>query len=77
MLSLLKKLKGRDRFETWENFCILFLVVGVACLGVGIGFTILTPVGLPAILAMLGALISFVAVVALVLGWLARELVSE
>lgn len=69
----LGKLKGKDKFETAENYSILSILVGVAILSVGIGLTILTPRGLPAILAMLGSLITFVSTVALILVWLAKE----
>lgn len=69
----LGKLKGKDKFETAENYSILSILVGVAILSFGIGLTILTPRGLPAILAMLGSLITFVSTVALILVWLAKE----
>lgn len=69
----LGKLKGKDRFETAENYSILSILIGALILSLGIGLTIITPKGLPAILAMLGSLIAFVSTVALILVWLVKE----
>jgi hypothetical protein len=69
----LGKLKGKDRFETAENYSILSILIGALILSLGIGLTIITPKGFPAILAMLGSLIAFVSTVALILVWLVKE----
>lgn len=69
----LGKLKGKDRFETAENYSILSILIGALILSLGIGLTIITPKGLPAILAMLGSLIAFVSTVVLILVWLVKE----
>jgi uncharacterized Tic20 family protein len=69
----LGKLKGKDKFETAENYSILSILIGAIMVSVGIGLTIITPKGLPAILAMLGSLIAFLSTVALILVWLAKE----
>jgi len=69
----LGKLKGKDKFETAENYSILSILIGALILSLGIGLTIITPKGLPAILAMLGSLIAFVSTVALILVWLVKE----
>lgn len=66
-------LKGKDRYETWENYSILFIIIGVVMLAGGIGLTILTPKGIPVIITMLGSVISFLATVVLVFVWLAKE----
>ncbi|MDI6806698.1 MAG: hypothetical protein QMD14_02695 [Candidatus Aenigmarchaeota archaeon] len=70
---MLEKLKGRDALETAENFAILFIVIGAGILSSGIGLTIITPKGLPAILSMVGAFISFISTVGLIFIWLIRE----
>jgi hypothetical protein len=67
---------GKDVFETVENWIILILIIGVVMLSIGIGLTIFTPKGLPAILAMMGSLISFLATVALIFTWLVKEVVG-
>ena len=70
-------LKSKDKYERMEGYCILVLLAGALMLSTGIGLTIVTPKGIPAILAMLGSLISFLATVALIFTWLARELFGE
>ena len=67
------KLKGKDRLETIENYCILFIFVGAAILSLGIGLTIITPKGIPVILSMFGALLSFLSTIALVFTWVAKD----
>lgn len=73
MHAIFSKLKGKDKLETFENYCILLIFVGAAMLSVGIGATIITTKGIPVILAMLGALISFLSTVALVFTWVIRD----
>lgn len=75
--NVLDMLKGKDKYETAENYSILFIVVGAVVLSAGIGLTILNPKGISAIMAMLGSLMSFLATVALILIWLAKELFGE
>jgi vacuolar-type H+-ATPase subunit I/STV1 len=74
---MLKFLKGKDKLETAENFSIAFIVIGAGILSLGIGLTVITPKGIPAILAMLGAFISFVSTVALIFVWLIKEFREE
>jgi hypothetical protein len=76
-MKILEMLKSKDKYERAENYCILFLLVGSFMLSAGIGLTIITPKGIPAILAMLGSLIAFLATVALIFTWLAKELFGE
>jgi len=66
-------LKGKDKYETLENYSIAFIILGVVMLVAGIGLTIITPKGIPTILAMLGSVVSFLATVALVFIWFAKE----
>ena len=69
----LGKLKGKDKFETAESYSILSILIGALILSLGIGLTIITSKGFPAILAMLGSLIAFVSTVVLILVWLVKE----
>ena len=71
------KLKGKDKLETIENYCILLIFVGASILSFGIGLTVMTTKGLPVILSMFGALLSFLSTVALVFTWLARDVTEE
>jgi hypothetical protein len=71
------KLKGKDKFETWENYLMLTIFVGAITLSVGIGLTIITPKGIPAIVAMLGSLVSFLAAVGLIVLWILKEFFGE
>ena len=70
-------LKGKTRYEKAENYCIMILIVGAVMLTTGIGLTIISTKGIPAILAMLGSFISFSATVALIFVWLFKELQGE
>lgn len=68
------KLKGRDKYETAENYSIAGIATGVVMLSVGFLLSILDPKGFSAILLMLGSFVSFVSTVALVFVWFIREL---
>jgi hypothetical protein len=70
------KLKGKDRFETLENYSILFIFVGAIILSAGIGLNILNPKGLSAILSMFGSLIAFISTIALIFIWVLKEFKS-
>jgi len=71
--NVLDMLKGKDKYETLENYSILFIFLGSIILSLGIGLTIISPIGISAILAMLGALISFLSTFMLILVWLIKE----
>lgn len=71
------KLKGKDIFETLENYSILFVCVGAALLSFGIGLTSINQKGLSTIFAMLGALISFLSTIALIIVWISKEFFGE
>ncbi|MCD6226309.1 MAG: hypothetical protein J7J93_00745 [Candidatus Aenigmarchaeota archaeon] len=77
MKVVLDMLKNKDRFVKIEGYCILALIVGALVLSGGIGLSILNPKGISAILAMLGSVISFVAIVALIFVWLIKEFKGE
>ncbi len=74
MLNVRKKLKGKNKLETYENYSIASIVFGSFILSLGIGSTIITPKGIPAILSMMGALWSFLSTVALVVVWVVQEM---
>lgn len=69
----LPKIRGATRLETAENVCIALIIAGAIVLSIGIGSTAITTKGVPAILSMLGAVISFTFTVALVFTWLVKE----
>jgi len=71
------KLKGKNKYETAENYSILFIIIGAAVLALGIGMTAVNPKGLSAILAMLGGLISFLFTITLVIVWLLQGFKKE
>ncbi|MFH1623240.1 MAG: hypothetical protein ABIA12_01850 [Candidatus Aenigmatarchaeota archaeon] len=74
MLSALRIPKGKDRFETAENYSMAGVVAGAVLFSLGVGLAAFSPAGVPAVLAMIGAVASFVSSVALVFSWLAKDL---
>ena len=70
----LPQLKGKDKYETAENYSILFIVIGAIILSSGMGLTALNPKGIYTILAMLGSFIAFLSTIALIFVWLAKEI---
>ena len=76
-MKFLGLFKGKTRYEKIEGCCILILIVGAIMLSAGIGLTAISTKGIPAILAMLGSLISFLATIALIFVWLFNELRGE
>ena len=70
----LPQLKGKNKYETAENFSILFIIIGAAMLSSGIGLTIINPKGIFTILAMLGSFIAFLSTTALIFIWLVKEI---
>jgi hypothetical protein len=70
-------IKGKNKLETLERISIALIVFGAFILSLGIGLTILTPKGIPAILSMLGASTSFVFTVILIFTWLIKEFKGE
>lgn len=70
-------LKGKDKFETLENYSILALTIGAFLAAIGIGLTIFSTKGIPAIIAMLGSFIAFISTIALIFSWLAKDFVGE
>ena len=71
------KLKGKDKFETAENFCILFIFIGAVIFSLSLGLNIISTKGFPVILSMLGALVSFLSTVGLILVWLVKEFLEK
>lgn len=75
MISI--KLKGKDKYETAENYSILFIMIGAIVLAAGIGLSAFSTKGISAILAMLGSLISFLFTIVLIFIWFAKELFKK
>lgn len=74
MLNVLKPLKGKNRYETLENYSMVGVLIGAFVFSGGVGLTVLSSKGLSAILSMLGALIAFCSSVSLVFVWLTKEI---
>lgn len=75
--GLFVRLKGRDMYETLENYSIGGVVFGALVASAGIALTTLSPKGIPAGIAMVGTLLSFLSAVSLVLSWLLKELFGK
>lgn len=76
-MNLLARLKGKDKLETIENYSIAVIFIGAMILSAGIGINIISTKGPSAVLAMLGALVSFIATIALIAVWVIREFEKE
>jgi len=74
---LLGMLKSKKKLEKMEGYSILFLIAGSMIMSSGIGLTTLSTKGIPAIMAMLGALIAFLATISLIFAWLFQEMFGE
>lgn len=70
----IEKLRGKDKLETAENYFIAAIIVGAAILSLGIGLNAVSTRGFTVILAMLGAVVSFVSTIGLIAVWVIREL---
>jgi len=77
ILVSMPKIRGKNRFETVENFSILFIIIGSVILGSGMIISGFNQFGISAILSMLGTLIAFLSTVALVFSWLVKEFSSD
>lgn len=74
---MLDMLKSKNKFEKAEGYAILALLSSSLILSLGIGLTSLSTKGMPALLAMLGALFSFLSAVALIIIWVWEDMVKE
>jgi len=73
----LPRLKGKDKYETAENFSILFIFIGCITLAAGMVVAGFNPVGLGAVMTMMGTLVAFLATIALIFTWLIKEFHSD
>ncbi|MBI2542855.1 MAG: hypothetical protein HYW24_01595 [Candidatus Aenigmarchaeota archaeon] len=73
MKQYLSRLKGKNKLETVENYSMMFIFIGAVVLSTGIGLSIINTKGLSAILAMLGALTTFVSTATLIVVWVIKE----
>ena len=74
---LLDMIKSKKKLEKIEGYIIVFLIAGSLIMSSGIGLTVVSTKGIPAIMAMLGALIAFLATVSLVFTWLLQEMLGD
>lgn len=71
------RLKGKGKFETLENYSILFIVIGALMLSGGIGLTVISPKGISTVLMMLGSFISFIFTANMIYTWILKELLKD
>jgi len=69
-----EKLRGKDKYETAENYSIAGIAVGVVLISIGFLLTTFYLKGIPVILLMIGSFLSFIFTVAIVFVWLLKEL---
>ena len=72
-MTMITRLKGKDRFETIENYSMALIFLGAVMLSAGIGLNVISTKGFTVVLAMFGALISFLSTVALIITWMTKE----
>jgi hypothetical protein len=72
--GLFKRFRGRNKYETVENYSILGAVFGALAFAGGIGLTALTTKGISVVIIMMGALISFLSSLVLVFSWLLKTM---
>lgn len=77
VLKTLKNLKRGNKFETFENYSMVGIIFGALVFAGGIGLTVLSPSGIPAIISMMGAVLAFCASVLLVFVLLAKEIFGK
>ena len=70
---LLDMIKSKKKLEKIEGYSIVFLITGSLIMSSGVGLTVVSTKGISAIMAMLGALIAFLATVSLIFSWLLQE----
>lgn len=75
--GLLKRFKGRNKYETIENYSILGAVFGALAFAGGVGLTALNTTGMSVVIIMMGALLSFLSSVVLVFSWLLRAMFMD
>ena len=67
-------LKGKDKYETLENYLIGLIVLGAVLFGAGIGMSAISTKGFSTITSMIGIFASFIFTVALVFLWVAKDI---
>lgn len=71
------KLRSASRLDVMEGWTIVLIFLGAAVLVLGMGMAILNPVGISAILSMLGTFVAFVGTVGLIFVWVFKELIGK
>lgn len=74
---MIGKLKGKTKYETIENYFISLIIIGAVLFSTGLGLTIFNSNGLSVIISMIGAIISFIFTIALIVLWLVNEFKEE
>jgi len=73
MLKELLKIKGKDKFETAENFFIFLLLICSISLSLFIGMAGVIPKGWPVVGIMISSFFIFISIISLVAIWVIRE----
>ncbi len=73
----LKNLKGESRMETLENYSIVGVIVGALIFSMGVGLTVIASEGIPVIITMLGAVLSFISSASVVVVLFFREALGK
>ena len=73
----LKNLKGESRMETLENYSIVGVIVGALIFSMGVGLTVIVSEGIPVIITMLGAVLSFISSASVVVVLFFREALGK
>ncbi len=70
-------LNEKSRYAKIESYLIYILLVSALVMSVGIGLTIFKTQGISAVLSMLGALMSFLSTIGLIVVWILQEINGE
>mgnify|MGYP006977951780 CR=1 FL=1 len=73
MLKELLKIKGKDKFETAENFFIFLLLICSISLSLFIGMAGVIPKGWPVVGIIMSSFFIFISIISLVVIWVVRE----
>ena len=73
MLKEVLRIRGKDKFETMENFFIFLLLACSVLLSLFIGMAGIIPKGLPVVGIMISSFFIFISIISLVVIWVIRE----
>lgn len=77
MKDVLGILKGETKYEKAEGYLIYALLGSALVMSLGIALTIVSSQGISVILALSGALLSFLSTIGLLIVWIIQEMKGE